>query len=224
MSEDKNMMSTLSVKERITRLSDELVINKTGWNSYGNYAYVTPEDLDNALKPLLVKYRLFVHFDVIRTQDNRNAAVLTIEDFDSEDGMQHYSMNVEDISLKAANVVQSAGGLRTFCSRYLKMTAFSVSENVEDLDSDVKRGEEENEKPKKTSAPKSEAKNPDEKIKGELIEACKEKINALGGDKSKVNEVLKKYEPDNGIIGKMTTANAKKALADIKKIPVEVNE
>lgn len=206
-------IKSMSVKERIVRVSNEIKIEKTGWNAYGEYAYITPEDLENALKPLLLKYRLFTHVNVNHLENGRNIATLKIEDFDNDDDYQIYSMDVPDITLKAANAVQSVGGLRTFCTRYLKMSAFSVAENTDDFDNMENGGE-------SKSSSKTKAENPDQKVKNELTEICKEKIKELGGDKTAVYEVLKKYET-NGVIKNMTTANAKKALSDIKKINVE---
>lgn len=205
-------IKSMSVKERIIRVSNELKIEKTGWNAYGEYAYITPEDLENALRPLLLKYRLFTHIDVKHIEDNRNIAKLTITSFESDEDPQIYTMNVPDISLKAASAVQSVAGLRTYCTRYLKMSAFNVAENSDDLDS----GEAgQDKKPaKKTAEPK---KNPDEKVKDELTEFCKAKIAENSANRPKINEMLKNYGA-NGVIKDMTTANAKKALADMKKI------
>lgn len=203
-------IKTMSVKERIIRVSNEIKIEKTGWNSYGEYAYVTPEDLENALKPLLLKYRLFTHVNVSHLENGRNIATLKIEDFDNDDDCQVYTMDVPDITLKAANAVQSVGGLRTFCTRYLKMSAFSVAENSDDFDNLENGGEG---KP----AGKKKSENPDEKVKNELIKFCQERIGEDEGNRKKINEMLKNYGAD-GKIKDMTTANAKKALADMKKI------
>lgn len=204
-------VENMSVKERIIRVSNELKIEKTGWNAYGEYAYITPEDLENSLRPLLLKYRLFTHIDVKHIEDNRNIATLTITSFESDDDPQIYTMNVPDISLKAASAVQSVAGLRTYCTRYLKMSAFNVAENSDDLDSNESGQEKKSEK--KPAQPK---KNPDEKVKDELTEFCKAKIAENAENRAKINAMLKNYGA-NGVIKDMTTANAKKALADMKK-------
>lgn len=209
----------MSVKERIIRISNELKIEKTGWNTYGEYAYITPEDLENALRPLLLKYRTFTHIDVRHMENGRNIAVLTISTFENDDDVQIYTMDVPDITLKAANAAQSVAGLRTYCSRYLKMSAFNVAENSDDLDANNNSGAGES---KKTSAKESaEKKNPDEKITDELTTFCKKKIAEDVKNREKIEEELKKYGA-NGVIRKMTTANKKKALADFKKIFGEV--
>lgn len=211
----------MSVKERIIRISNELKIEKTGWNTYGEYAYITPEDLENALRPLLLKYRTFTHLDVRHMENGRNIAVLTISTFENDDDVQIYTMDVPDITLKAANAAQSVAGLRTYCSRYLKMSAFNVAENSDDLDANNNSDTGENKKGTAKEKQSAEKKNPDEKIKDELTDFCKKKIAEDVNNRKKIEEELKKYGA-NGVIKNMTTANKKKALADFKKIFGEV--
>lgn len=211
----------MSVKERIIRISNELKIEKTGWNTYGEYAYITPEDLENALRPLLLKYRTFTHLDVRHMENGRNIAVLTISTFENDDDAQIYTMDVPDITLKAANAAQSVAGLRTYCSRYLKMSAFNVAENSDDLDANNNSDTGENKKGTAKEKQSAEKKNPDEKIKDELTDFCKKKIAEDANNRKKIEEELKKYGA-NGVIKNMTTANKKKALADFKKIFGEV--
>lgn len=211
----------MSIKERIIRISNELKIEKTGWNTYGEYAYITPEDLENALRPLLLKYRTFTHLDVRHMENGRNIAVLTISTFENDDDVQIYTMDVPDITLKAANAAQSVAGLRTYCSRYLKMSAFNVAENSDDLDANNNSDTGENKKGTAKEKQSAEKKNPDERIKDELTEFCKKKIAEDVNNRKKIEEELKKYGA-NGVIKNMTTANKKKALADFKKIFGEV--
>jgi hypothetical protein len=216
----------MSVKERIIRISNELRVEKTGWNAYSTYAYNTPSDIDNPLKPLLLKYRLFPHFALRKKENNKNEAVLRVEDFDSEDGRQIYTMTTEDITLKAANTAQSSAGLRTFCRRYLLMTAFNISDDESDYDAQDSADDKKQGKKSAVGEPKEEKKNPDEKLKEELIDLCRTKISeakASGKEKEMreaVDGVNKKYEPKTGSIKDMTTQNVKMAISDIKKLTV----
>lgn len=188
-----------SVKHRITMVSDELKVQKTGHNSYAGYYYLTPEDILNPLKALLNKHRLFKHFDIVKedvesnfniitektteivdgkevvterteskpiVQQQKEYAILTISDVDSDEA-QVYKMRVEDIALKGANALQSIGGTRTYCERYLLMTAFSIADNTSDLDASD------------TLTP-PEKEDPLEKARKELMELCKEKSKVLG--------------------------------------------
>lgn len=206
MAEDLDV-SKLSVKERIARISNELVIIKTGYNDYSKYFYITPEDLFTPLKPLLLKYRIFTHFNVRRLQDGRNEAVLRVEDFDGEEGRQVYTMNVGDITLKGANEVQSMGGLRTYCERYLTMSAFKVAENEDDLDN----------KDNTDTEKKSKKKDPVLEAKTELQTLCKEKIAENSDNRAKIEEILKKIEP-SGQIKNFAFQEAKNAIKMIKAI------
>ncbi|MEI6296241.1 MAG: ERF family protein [bacterium] len=205
----------MSVKEKIVRVSNDLHISKTGWNDYSKYAYITPEDIDNPLKPLLLKYRLFAHFNMKKLKDGKNEAVLRVEDFDTEVDRKIYIMTSDDIVLKATNSVQSLAGLRTFCRRYLLMACFSISDNSDDFDTNDNKGEATKEDKKaKTDGKKL---NPDEVVKADLIELCKQKI-ADGVERELINTILKKFEETSGSVAKMTTANAKQALKEVGKL------
>jgi len=125
------------LKERIILIANELKIDKTGYNTYSEYFYLKPDDLSNALKPLLLKYRIFDHFEPQELDDGRTRYTLRLEDFDSE-AVIIYTMTVSEVILKGANNVQSKGAQRTYVKRYLLMTAFDIAEDSDDPDnSDV---------------------------------------------------------------------------------------
>lgn len=209
MEENVNVKE-MSVKERVTRISSELVVIKTGFNEYSKYLYITPEDLFTPLKPLLLKYRLSMLYNVRRTRDGRNEAVLRIEDFDTDVGRLIYTMNVGDITLKSANEVQSMGGLRTYCKRYLVMDAFNVVENSDDLDS-------KDTAPDDKKSKKEAKKDPTNEAKTELQTICREKIKENENNRETIMEILKKFE-SAGQIKNFTYQNAKDAIKLIKAI------
>lgn len=209
MEENVNVKE-MSVKERIARISSELVVIKTGFNEYSKYLYITPEDLFTPLKPLLLKYRLSMLYNVRRTRDGRNEAVLRIEDFDTDVGRLIYTMNVGDITLKSANEVQSMGGLRTYCKRYLVMDAFNVVENSDDLDS-------KDTAPDDKKSKKEAKKDPTNEAKTELQTICREKIKENENNREIIMEILKKFD-SAGQIKNFTYQNAKDAIKLIKAI------
>lgn len=205
--EEKDLKS-MSVKERVTRLSNELVVIKTGFNEYSKYLYITPEDLFTPLKPLLLKYGLCLLFNVRRTRDGRNEAVLRVEDFNTDVGRLIYTMNVGDITLKSANEIQSMGGLRTYCKRYLVMDAFNVVEDSDDLDS------KDNAEKGKDKKDKKDAVN-DAKV--ELQALCREKIKENETNRETIQEILKKFDP-TGQIKNFAYQNVKDAIKLVKAI------
>lgn len=205
--EEKDLKS-MSVKERVTRLSNELVVIKTGFNEYSKYLYITPEDLFTPLKPLLLKYGLCLLFNVRRTRDGRNEAVLRVEDFNTDVGRLIYTMNVGDITLKSANEIQSMGGLRTYCKRYLVMDAFNVVEDSDDLDS------KDNTEKGKDKKDKKDAVN-DAKV--ELQTLCREKIKENETNRETIQEILKKFDP-TGQIKNFAYQNVKDAIKLVKAI------
>jgi hypothetical protein len=159
-------IGTMTVRERIVRISNELKISKEGRNTFSDYDYIRPDDLQDALKPLYLKYRIFAHFGMRKLKDGKNEAVLRIEDWNTDSGRQIYTLTVDDISIKGANSAQNVGGLRTYCNKYLLMTAFNISSDEDDLDN----GKNTNGGDKK---PKAEnVKSGDEILASELIKLC----------------------------------------------------
>lgn len=180
-------ITAMTVKERIIRISNELRVEKEGRNTYSDYEYIKPDDLQNALKPLYLKYRIFAHFGVRKLKDGRNEAVLRVEDFGTDTGRQIYTMVSDDIQIKGANSAMNVAALRTYCNRYLLMTAFNISSNDDDLDNDRNQNGDGKVQKKPVQAKKSE----EESAKAELIRLCQEKAKT---DRQKVIDLITKYE------------------------------
>jgi hypothetical protein len=199
----------MTVKERIIRISNEIEVNKGGFNTYSEYEYIRPDDLQIALKPLYLKYRLFAHFNLRKLKDGKNEAILRIEDFDSDVGRQIYSMVVEDITMKAANSAQNVGGLRTYCNRYLLMTAFNISSNEDDLDNEKNSGGDK--KPKESTKKNA---GEDAAMKN-LINICKEKAVI---DRDAVVAMITKYH-NSGVVNNVKGIdNINKLMDELKTI------
>lgn len=182
-------IKSMTLCERILRISNELDVVKDGHNDFSNYDYIRPDDLQNALKPLLLKYMTFYHFNVIKDDvSNENIAVLTVRKVESNDEEFEYSMKVSDIAIKGANVVQSAGGLRTYCKRYLCMDCFFISDNSDDLDNNKQTESKPVAQPIIPSPPTNE------------LTLLLRKAKVLAGEKNKINSeatlaIVKKYAP-----------------------------
>jgi len=154
------------LKERIVIIANEAKIVKTGENTFSDYEYIKPGLLLNVLKPLLLKYHVFNHFEGEELEDGKTKYTLRLEDFDSEVAIT-YTMTVEAVVVKGANAVQGKGAQRTYVYRYLLMTAFDIADDNDDLDSDhmskltktdedVSKKEPSQKKSKKSDTPKSD--------------------------------------------------------------------
>lgn len=201
-------IKSMSVKERIIRMSNELRVGKEGRNTFSNYDYIRPDDLQAELNPYYEKYRLFPKFDVYKTRAGKNKAVLRIEDFDSTTNREVYIMDeLDDLSLKGANPVMNAGGLMTYCKRYLQMNAFNIAANEDDLD---------NNKENTTKSKGNTKISEEDTLRGQLNTACTKKYKS---HKDAVDSILKKYDPNGGrTSGIKNTDDLKKAILEIEAI------
>lgn len=207
-------VSEMSVRERIMRISQEVgTVNKQGRNDYGGYDYIRPDDLEAALKPLYLKYELFVHFFIRPKSEGRNEAVLRVSDWNDEKKQEVYTMWASDISLKGANAAQSMGGLMTYCKKYLLMNAFHISSSELDPDSGNKHSDVAESSAKKTSAKKeSKPKTDDTRIA--LNKLCQEKAKI---DKEALMEILKSFS-DTGKLSEVADKDIPKLTEEINKI------
>ena len=201
-------VSGMNIKERITRIANELKIGKEGKNTFADYDYIRPDDLDNALKPLYLEYHLFAHFDMERLENEKNLAILKIEDWSTDEGAQVYTMTVDDVSIKGANAAQNNGGLRTYCKRYVLMSAFHISDNKDDLDNNKVPADPPAHKATKSKSEESTAKEI-------LLKLCQEKAKI---DRERVLELIKKYSADGSdLVSKV------KGLENINNLTEELN-
>lgn len=155
---NKNVdISSMCLYERILRIMNEIKITKTGRNTFSQYDYFKPEELNLKITPWLEKYKVFPHFytcqetfDVevceflddargikyVTKKEIRDIAKLELIDVFGKDKPVIYQIPIEKVDIKGANKMQNVGGVRTYAKRYLYMEAFNISDNRLDLDSD----------------------------------------------------------------------------------------
>lgn len=99
---------------------------------YSNYDYFTPSQVEYLCQQVCVSQKLLTKFDLVR--DSLGVyGVLTIFDCESEDKLE-YVMATEVPAIKATNISQQYGGCVTFTERYLKQSAFGITDNNLDFD------------------------------------------------------------------------------------------
>jgi hypothetical protein len=110
----------------------ETKLKKAGWNDYSKYHYFTPEQIEQLVYEACEANGLFTKFDLIRNELGVYGVlhVIDIEDGNGTD----YVMATAIPEIKATNIAQQLGGCATYTERYLKQTAFGISENVLDFD------------------------------------------------------------------------------------------
>ena len=136
--ENTNIEKQLSVKERISRISNELKVEKKGENEElrANFIYFNLEDITKALIPMLFKYRLSMEFDMRFIKENdMYRGELEIGDFDDDrKDVRVFTFDIPLAELSGVTKSQSAGATLTYCKRYVIMNVFHIADNSSDLD------------------------------------------------------------------------------------------
>lgn len=120
-------------------------------NTFSNYSYFTPEQVNFLVQKACENWNLLTKFDLIRDEQWIEWQ-LTIYDVDSEESMTFiWATAIPEI--KATNVAQQIWWCMTYTERYLKMTAFWIADNS--LDFDTTENTEKTAKAEKKSESKS---------------------------------------------------------------------
>ena len=139
-------------------------------NTFSNYSYFTPEQVSQVVEKACEEFWLFTKFDLIR-DELWIEWQLTVFDIDTEETMQFiWATAIPEI--KATNVAQQIWWCMTFSERYLKMTAFWISDNS--LDFDTTENTE-----KRVKEQKAETKKETKRFNKEQLEALTKNIDYL---------------------------------------------
>ena len=110
----------------------ETEVKKAWRNSYSEYHYFTPEQVNKLVQDVCQKLKLFTKFDLIR-DEHWIEWQLTIYDLESDENIVFIGATAIP-EIKATNVAQQIWWCMTYTERYLKMTAFWIADNSLDFD------------------------------------------------------------------------------------------
>lgn len=169
----------------------ESKLKKEGTNKFSNYDYFTPSQIEFLVQQVCQSQKMLTKFDLIR--DSLGVfGVLTIFDTETDDKLE-YTMASAIPEIKATNISQQLGGCMTYTERYLKTSAFGITDNNLDFDSH---------KPE-----------PQKKLN------VNEAVNSMVGNQSDIYEF---YEWSSEI-GKCKTINELMGLYNGNKATIDVN-
>ena len=101
-------------------------------NTFSHYSYFTPEQVSSIVQEACDKFWLLTKFDLIR-DELWIEWQLTIYDVETEENMLFIGATAIP-EITATNIAQQIWWCMTFCERYLKQTAFWISDNSLDFD------------------------------------------------------------------------------------------
>lgn len=126
MKELLNKLASAKAEIKATKLKKE------GRNTYSNYEYFTPSQIEFLVANACHNNKLLTSFDLIR---NELGVYGRLTVYDLESGK---SLSTEMASaipeIKATNMAQQLGGCVTYTERYLKMSLFGITDNQLDFD------------------------------------------------------------------------------------------
>lgn len=107
-------------------------ISKEWSNDFSHYEYFTPSQVAWLVQKVCNENKLYTKFDLKRDEYGVYG-VLTVYDIEDWSSIQfEWATAIPEI--KATNVAQQIWGCMTYTERYLKMTAFGITDNSLDFD------------------------------------------------------------------------------------------
>ena len=143
----KELLTSLHLAKKQIK---ETKLEKKGHNSFSNYYYFLPEQIEQLVFDACDKNGLYTKFDLVRggIGEEGERGILTVFHIDTMQSLS-FEMATAIPEIKATNIAQQLGGCATYTERYLKQTAFGIAENTLDFDAPKKEATPAKEAPKK---------------------------------------------------------------------------
>lgn len=128
----------LNFRERVIALQNELKAPKSRYNSFGKYAYRSCEDIVEAIKPLLVKYRVSLNLsDTMEVVGDRYYIKAMAQLFDTESYQELISCGWarEDETKKGMDGSQITGTASSYARKYA-LNGLLLIDDTKDADTD----------------------------------------------------------------------------------------
>ena len=127
----------MGIQEKLMNIQYELKCNKSQYNSFGRYAYRSSEDILEAVKPLLYKYKatLVINDDIVLIGDRFYVkATSKITDIETGECVESTAFAREDENQKGMSSAQVTGSVSSYARKYALNGLFAIDDN-KDADS-----------------------------------------------------------------------------------------
>lgn len=134
----------MGIQEKLMNIQYELKCNKSQYNSFGRYAYRSSEDILEAVKPLLYKYKatLVINDDIVLIGDRFYVkATSKITDIETGECVESTAFAREDENQKGMSSAQVTGSVSSYARKYSMNSLFAIDDN-KDADSTNTHGKE----------------------------------------------------------------------------------
>lgn len=174
MKELLNKLASAKAEIKATKLKKE------GKNTFSNYEYFTPSQIEFLVASACHNNKLLTSFDLIRNELGVYGR-LTVYDLESGEKLTA-EMATAIPEIKATNIAQQLGGCVTYTERYLKMSLFGITDNQLDFDT--------TENTKKQAGTKTVTKSPEQP---KVIDTKKVIFDYLANNAEALSYYKKKY-------------------------------
>ena len=127
----------MTIYEKLIKVQNELKAPKSQYNNFGKYAYRNCEDIQEALKPILLKNKCVCFLtDEIINIENRFyiKAICTFVDVETGDKIQNSAFAREEETKKGMDASQITGGTSSYARKYALNGMFAI-DDTKDSDS-----------------------------------------------------------------------------------------
>ena len=157
----------MNVYEKLMNIQNELVAPKGQFNSFGKYHYRSCEDIVEALKPLLAKYKatLTITDEIVLIGDRHYVkATATLIDVEKGEKVETTAYAREAESQKGMDLSQLTGSTSSYARKYALNGLFAID--------DTKDSDYTNTREKAKDKPNKPVSNPKDKPKTEVKLYC----------------------------------------------------
>lgn len=210
----------MNVYEKLLKAREEISktkIKKEGRNSYSNYDYFTPSQISGLVTGACIKTKLLTQFSLIQDEVGYKG-VLTITNVENPKEELTFTQATDVPEIKATNQSQKLGGMVTFTERYLKMSAFEITDNNLDFDSQDNRPKKADSAPAPSPKPSTASNDSEDRVKkmSDALYKCTT-IQSLDKVKKNIDAGVKKSPIDDKLIKPVYDLYSKKKLELSKK-------
>ncbi len=127
----------LEARKRIKETS----ITKEGRNKFSKYDYFTPSQVSELVNTVCQELKILPIFSLDKDEHGL-MGILRLLDVEDTESHLTTEMRTEMPSITATNMTQQMGGCETYTKRYMLMSAFDITDNNLDFDSQDNRTKE----------------------------------------------------------------------------------
>lgn len=178
----------MGVNEKLLLVQIELKAPKNAYNSFGKYKYRSCEDILEAVKPVLNKYKatLTVSDDIVLIGDRYYVkARARFVDIETGDSIENVAFARESDEKKGMDSSQVTGATSSYARKYALNGLFLI-DDTKDSDTDEYQNQQKNTKAAKPAKEKTE-----EQLNQEMIESVDTSIMPKQGEKITPAQIAK---------------------------------